>query len=247
VLLFAFCFLMTFWRPLWVETFAASFIKGEVAAEVHARIDSLGFSGASETLSKMAGAIYRTNQQQIEKYKSDLKARADQRIAACIAQMLDLRSETRERIAQVLEAGTLNGIESLTTINERLTDVIQGSYLRVVGELKRDLRIFTATNFCCFLLLLLATFLRPPATAQLFVPGMLLLAATLYCSYAYVFEQNWLLTIIYSDYLGFGYLGCLALTFLFQCDVVFNRGRASAALVGAIVGVPVSPVHRPRT
>ena len=234
-LLFAFFFLLTFWRPLWVETFAADFIKSEVTSELHTRIDSLGFEGASGVLSQTAAAIYRKNQQQIDRYKADLKARVDLQIAACIARMLALGDEGRERLGRWLEAGRLDGMSSLAAVNEKLTDVIQGNYLRVVGELKRDLRIFTATNCACFLLLLLATFLRPDAVKMLTLPALLLTTATLYCSYAYVFDQNWLLTIIYSDYLGFAYLGYLTLAFLFLCDILLNRGRVTAQLVAGAI------------
>ena len=45
-------------------------------------------------------------------------------------------------------------IASLETTNARLTDFIQGQYLRVVGELTRDLRIFAAINALACLLLL---------------------------------------------------------------------------------------------
>lgn len=234
-LLFAFFFLLTFWRPLWVETFAADFIKSEVSSELHTRIDALGFDGASDALSRAAEAIYRRNQQQIDRYKADLKARVDQQIAACIARMLAVGDEGRERLARWFEAGRLDGMSSLVAVNEKLTDIIQGNYLRVAGELKRDLRIFTATNCACFLLLLAATFLRPDDMKMLTLPALLLATSTLYCSYAYVFNQNWLLTIIYSDYLGFAYLGYLALTFFFLCDILLNRGRVTAQLVAGAI------------
>jgi hypothetical protein len=246
-LLFAFFFMLTFWRPLWVETFAADFIRSEVANEVDERIDKLGFEGASAKLSAVAAAIYRQNGQKIDEYKAALKARAHERLAACIAMMLDLESGTRARIARALEAGSLAEISSLSAVNERLTDLIQGRYLRIVDELKHDLRIFTASNFGCFLLLLLATFLRPEFVKQLLVPGLLLLAATLYCAYCYVFQQNWLLTIIYSDYLGFAYLAYLGLFFLFLCDVVLNRGRVTAAIgIGVITQGSAGPSWRRR-
>jgi hypothetical protein len=125
---------------------------------------------------------------------------------------------------------------SLTAANARLEDVIRGNYLRVVAELKRDLRIFTATNALCFLLLVLATFLRPDALRILFVPALLLVAATLVCSYTYIFDQNWLLTIIYSDYLGFAYFGYLALVFLSLCDILLNRGRVMARITAILLG-----------
>jgi hypothetical protein len=235
-LLFAFFFLLTFWRPQWVETFAADFIKREVTTELHLRIDSLGLEGASDALSKAAAAIYRKNQQQIERHKADLKARVDERVAVCVAQLLKLDDESRDRLGRWLEAGRLGSVLSLTAANERLDDLIRGGYLRVVGELKRDLRIFTATNGICFLLLVFATFLRPEALKTLFVPALLLVAATLFCSYAYVFDQNWLLTIIYSDYLGYAYFGYLALAFLFLCDILLNRGRVTTHIVSSIFG-----------
>jgi hypothetical protein len=245
-LLFAFFFLLTFWRPTWVESVAAGFIEGQVASDVDARIDALTFEGASAKLSKIAAAIYVANQAQIVKYREQLKLRAHDRIAACIAQLLGLEASARANIARALGEGALENISSLTAINARLTDVIQGKYLRVVAELEHDLRIFTAANFCCFVLLLLATFVRPEATRQLFVPGLLLVLATSYCAYAYLFEQNWLLTIIYSDYLGFAYLGYLALAFLFLCDVVLNYGRITVALGLVFFGLGTLSLPRRR-
>jgi hypothetical protein len=182
--LFAFFFLLTFWRPVWVETYAASFIEHEVASKVGQRIDALGFEGVSVTLSKVDGSIYRKNQQRIDAYQLDLKSRANTLLADCIARILALDNAARVRLAQVLDAGALEGINSLTAVNARLTDLIQGNYLRVVAGLKHDLRIFTATNCACFLLLLMATCVRPEALRQLFIPAYLLLAATLSCSYA---------------------------------------------------------------
>ena len=52
---------------------------------------------------------------------------------------------------------------------------------------------------CRFLLLSLVSFLKPRAIRHLFVPGVLLFVATLLCAWLYVFEQNWLLTIIHGE------------------------------------------------
>lgn len=78
----------------------------------------------------------------------------------------------------------------------RLVTMIQSGYVAVVKDLTRDIRIFTATNAIAFLLLLLVSFLRPDSVRALFVPGVLLFISTLLCAWLYVFEQNWLLTII---------------------------------------------------
>ena len=68
---------------------------------------------------------------------------------------------------------------------------------------------------------------------HLFLPGVLLSASTLICSYFYIFQQNWLMTIIHGDYLGFIYLAWLGVVFLFLCDIVLNRGRVTSEILNA--------------
>ncbi len=104
----------------------------------------------------------------------------------------------------------------------------------VATKLKRDIRIFTASNAAVFILLLLVSFLKPQAITHQFLPGVLLAVSTLICSYFHIFEQNWLLTIIHSSYLGFAYLAWLGIVFLFLCDIVFNRGRITTEILNAI-------------
>ena len=52
---------------------------------------------------------------------------------------------------------------------------------------------------------------------------------TLTCAYFYVFEQDWLLTLIYRDFTGFAYLGYLAVVFAFLCDIVMNGAAVTSA------------------
>jgi hypothetical protein len=89
----------------------------------------------------------------------------------------------------------------------------------------------------------LATFVRPQFMKQLSVPTYLLLASTIYCAYSYVFEQNWLLIVIYSDYLGFAYLGYLSVVFLLLCDFVLNRARVTLAILNGMMGAIATVTH----
>jgi hypothetical protein len=108
-------------------------------------------------------------------------------------------------------------------------------YMEVASELKRDIRIFSGSNLAIFILLVVVSFLKPAAMAHLFLPGMLLMTSTLICSFFYIFEQNWLMTIIYNDYLGFGYLGYVGVLFLFLCDIVFNSARITTQIINTIL------------
>jgi hypothetical protein len=123
-----------------------------------------------------------------------------------------------------------SALGSLEAENARLTEFIQGRYLRIVGELTRDLRIFTATNALACLLLLVVSFARPRAIDHLVFPGVLLGVAVIVSSWCYVFQQDWFFTILYSDYFGVGYLAFLGSIFGLLLDIFLNRGRVTTEL-----------------
>jgi len=242
ILLFATLFVFTYSTPAWVETFARGFIEAEVAKQVDARIDGLKVEEGEGALAQVAGAIYRKNEQQIAELKADLKAKVHEQLADALVQIADLKCECRDRIAAFIAAGDRGTIRLLDAMNARIVDIVQSNYLRIVAELKHDIRIFCASNCVAFLLLLLATLLRRQAIAPLFVPGILLAIAVITCSACYLFNQNWLMTIIYSDYLGYGYLASLAVVFGLLLDVLLNEARICGLILriaGILVGVPV--------
>jgi hypothetical protein len=147
-----------------------------------------------------------------------------------------LTVEQRARLQAWLEDGAKLKIGSLQFENTRLVAIIQSEYLGVVSDLKRDIRIFAASNSIAFLLLVLVSFLRPGRTRAMFVPGVLLAISTLACAYLYVFEQNWLLTLIHGDYLGLAYAAYLGVTFLFLCDIWLNEARVTTVIVELLSG-----------
>lgn len=61
-----------------------------------------------------------------------------------------------------------------------------------------------------------------------------LFQVALVCSCFYIFEQNRPLTILYNDYLGFGYLAYLAVVFALLCDIILNRVRITTMIVNAV-------------
>ncbi|MGY6517682.1 MAG: hypothetical protein ACXIUZ_03110 [Lysobacteraceae bacterium] len=233
-LVFTFFFALTVHTPVWVERFAADFIEQEVARQIDQRIDGLQPPGGEHALSRMAGALYESNAREIERRRELLRNQVHERMADSIARVRDLDCECRAKWASWIEAQSDARIQLLEQTNRTLVDFIQGTYARVVTELKRDIRIFAGTNAVLFLLLLVIAFAKPRAVVQLFVPGLLLASATLACSYFYIFQQNWLLTIIYSDYLGMAYLGYLFVVFALLCDVVLNKARVTTAIANTV-------------
>jgi hypothetical protein len=233
--LFGFFFALTFSTPQWVEQFAVEFIETRVDQKMNSAIEGLRPEGGSSMVSRVAGALYRQNEAALDDLKQQFRNGVRETWAAALAEVRDLSCECREKWLGILESGTLLHLQSLTAIEERLTDFIQASYMEVATDLKRDIRIFTATNAGVFILLVLISFLKPQAVRHLFVPGLLLLVATLLCAYGYVFEQNWLLTVINGSYLGSAYAVYLGAVFLFLCDIALNRGRVTTQLANGVV------------
>jgi hypothetical protein len=228
-------FTFTYSVPGWVETFAADFIEAEVAEEIDSRIDGFEISSGDSVLSRVAAAMYQQNHLEIDRLKTALKAETHDRMATALAQIRDLDCECREKYAQLFESGFQFDLAVLQAANDRIVDFIHTTYMDVVDVLKRDIRVFTGVNTGVFLLLLLVSFLKPQAIAQLFVPGILLILATAISAYFYLFEQNWLLTIIYSDYVGFAYLAYLGIVFVALCDVVLNRARVTTKIANVVL------------
>jgi len=228
-LLFASLFVFTFWRPVWVERAAQDFITARVEERVGAQFTA-ATRAQGGALAQAAGELYRRNAARIDELNATLRTKLRERIATALAEVRDPACACRARAALVQYGAGLAEVAMLETANARLTDVIQGHYLRVVGELTRDLRIFTATNAVACLLLLFLSFARPRAIDHLVFPGLLLAVAVIVSSYCYVFAQNWFFTLVYSDYVGFAYLAFLAWIFGSLLDIFINRGRLTTRL-----------------
>jgi hypothetical protein len=226
-LLFSALFFFTFQRPAWVEQAARDFIATEVEEQVGAHVSRID---AGSALVQAAGVLHYANSERIARLESALQSKLHERIAAALVDVRRFDCECRARVAALLQAGMLGALTSLDATNSRLDEFIQGRYLSVVGELARDLRIFTGANALACLSLLLLSFARPRAVNHLVLPGVLLAVAVAVSSYCYLFEQNWLFTIVFSDYFGVAYLGLLTFVFGLLLDVFLNRGRYTTRL-----------------
>lgn len=235
VLLFGTFFYFTFSTPGYVEEIGKNFIKSQIQKKTNQKIDSIKLNSQNNKFSKIVAALYKKQQDKIDHLKNQLKNKTHDKFAAVIAEMRDLDCECREKYSAMLKEGFEFQLVSLKTANDKLLGFMKMKYMEVATELKRDIRIFTASNTLVFLFLLLISFLKPKAVSHLFLPGILLLTATLVCSFFYIFEQNWLLTIIYNNYLGFAYLSYVGVVFLFLCDIVFNKARVTTEIINGIL------------
>lgn len=232
--IFLIFFAFTYSVPGWVETFASDYIESEAQGRIDTSIDSIRPPDSDSSLARLAKSMYDKNEAKIEQSKTNLRNKVHEQWAAALATIRDLDCECRAKWEDKFESGFNANIALLQAANEQISNFIHSTYMDVATELKQDIRIFTASNAAVFILLVLVSFLKPQAIVHLFLPGVLLAVSTLVCSYFYLFEQNWLLTIINNSYLGFAYLAWLGIVFLFLCDVFFNRARVTTEILNGL-------------
>jgi len=232
-LLFGTIFYFTYSTPEFVEEIGKEFIKNKVQQKTNSMIEgaAIAINDSDSALIKLAEKLYEKNKDQIDNVKEKLKTNAHEKVADIVAEMRDLSCECRKIYAAKIKQGFQLRLTSLEATKNSLQDFMKTKYMEVATELKRDVRIFSVSNTIIFLLLLLVSFLKPKATTHLYLPGLLLVMSTIICSYFYIFEKNWLMTIIYNNYTGFAYLVYLGVLFLFLCDITFNRARVTTNVI----------------
>lgn len=236
-LLYASLFALTFVQPTWVEQIGADFIEAQVHEQVDEQTQRLldvarqRLDGAEGVLATAAKALQRSQAERIEQLRASLQAGLHERVADTIAKARNLDCECRQRWAAWLKEGFELKIGDLQLSSARLGEFVHARYASVVAELQRDLRIFAGSNALIFALLAAAALFRAPAAVPLLLPAGLLALAGLICSWFYLFEQNWFLTLVYQDWLGWGYLAYLGLVFAFLLDVFANRARATVGVL----------------
>jgi len=229
LMLFSTLFGLTFGLPDAVERSAKGFVQQQIAIEVEDKYYEIKTSPFAQKALLIAGKLGFEKDQIITDLENDIP----KKIASTIAAMCGYDCEKKKALATSITQSYVKKISSIEVAEYNLGEVIKGKYLEIVENLKFDLRIFLGTNASMFLVLLLIAFLKPKAVAQLFVPGILLLTATIVASGIYIFGQDWFYTILYNDFMGFGYLAYLSVIFAFLMDVTFNSARITTELLNA--------------
>ena len=155
--------------------------------------------------------------------------------------MRNVSCECRQKIEVRIREGLQGAIDHAAKAQELLTSLIRTRYMEIAEKLTREFRIFTGSNALVFAVLALAAYAKRGAGVLLIPPALLLVIAAGIDGYLYIFSQNWLHTIVFSDYTGFATVAYMGVVFAFLCDVAFNRGRMTVNLLNAIGNVAVAP------
>lgn len=205
-LFFTGLFSLSYINPLFVEQTAKEFIRIRLTDTTNEKINSL----SDHALINKARKMLNENNIEINKLKQQLADKIPGRIDTVMTSMLDPSCGDRkayEKFAKErAKANKTQEIKSLSEMQSQLTSFIQGKYIEISQNLHREFRIFTGTNSIAFLILIVSILIQRIALFCLFIPASCLLISTAIVAYFYLFQQNWLNTILFSDYLGFGYV-----------------------------------------
>lgn len=227
VLLFAGAFALSFANPLLIERAAREIVRVEVERKISGKLDALSDS----RITALAHVALRKTSTDIEAAQKAIREELPRKIADVVADMLDTNCECRKRLVKHAQNAESNRISSLAFVQANLTTLVESAYSSVTSQLMREFRIFTASNAIAFALLAVVTFFRRKATLQLLLSAVVLLGAVSITGSLYLFNQDWLHTVVYGQYVGLAYALYLAAVALLLFDVIFNRARITTRLL----------------
>ncbi|MEY4564030.1 MAG: hypothetical protein RLZZ618_3307 [Pseudomonadota bacterium] len=230
---------MSLLQPTWVESVAREGIRLELERRVGARLASLDGGALSGIAARMSGK----NAEELAELRREVAAGVPKKIASIVAQMripgcpCRTIADVEKDVGGVFERRALE----LTRLNDRLERFIRTQYMDVAGSLLREFRILTGANALVFALLGSVVMFRRRAGVQLWVPAGVLLGAAVLVGGLYVFNQNWLHTILFSDYVGWGYFAYLGVVIALLADAAFNKSRVITRLLNLLGSMHLVP------
>jgi hypothetical protein len=238
-LLFGGALAISFIEPLLIERAARELVRLEVERRVGHRVEALSNSRMIQLAQKSLAKV----DVDIDKTRREIAEGLPRKVAETVANMLDADCECRKRLLRRAVGAHDERLSSLGQLRHRLEGLIESAYQSVSSHLLREFRIFTAANSAAFALLAMVTWLRRGAALQILLPAAVLVCAVLLTGGLYLFKQDWLHTLLYSDYVGWTYFGYLAAAALLLADVVFNRARLTTRVVNEMLHAVGSAVQ----
>lgn len=232
-------------RPAWVERQVRAELVRRVAGDVVALYPALGGSRWAEAMGKaLSQEVERIEDERVrsERLRGELAGaivtHLEQRL--CQFECADVTESDRQLAREAVSEGLTRWLRRDERMLPRVTEWAKGRYQALLGELLRDLGAVALTNTLTFALATLAIWRSGGSRSSLWLSAILLVAA-LFASWFYFFEQNWLQTLLFSDWVGYGYAVWVLLIAALLSDAAFNRGRILARILVELLGGLVAP------
>lgn len=229
-LLFGSALVISYLQPIWVEQAAREIIRNEVQKRTAEKIEAL----SNTKIVSMAEKLAQIAQVDTDDAKRKLKEDLPLKVAEKVAQMGNPDCECRKDIKAVVGSFLESRVAIGVPLQTRVMQLIHSKYIETAQALLREFRIFTATNAFVFGFLAFIAWRHKTAGKYLILPSFVLCAASGMVGYLYLTQQNWLYTVVFSNYVGLTYLIYLSAALALLSDVAFNKARLTAATLNGV-------------
>lgn len=240
---FAALFLYISLAPKDFDKRTRDFAIARVQDKVDAQLSAAAHSQTADDIVKFAGIFSERLEGNIEAFRASLDAGIATFIADVLASACKLDCERKAQAEEAVKAFFEAVIEQYGYALDRVQNFIVGEYDEVMGELRADLKIFAGTSFAALFFALMLTIFRGRAAAHLLPFSIALTGATLLAAYWYVFGQDWVMAVIFSDYWGWAYPTVLSVIAFFLADIAANKARITTAVFNTIGHIFSSGFH----
>ena len=231
-LLFSLVFAVTLVSPSIIDRSARQFVIYQIEKEIARRqIAGVNLGQMQEKLSWLRERYA----DQISAVKGQLESGLRIEISDILDRVCDVGCLHKKgiKISDVTEEKINEEIAQLTGASAKLGEMIRGKYYSTISELLSDIRIFSGLNALLFLFVALILSSKSFLLKPLALPAGLLFIATVIGIGLYVLGQNWFYTVIFNDYVGYGYLGYVGMIFALLVDIAFNEGSVTLSVLEA--------------
>lgn len=232
-LVFGALFAASWIDPLFVERLAKEVIRIEVQKEVTERIDAID----DNYLVAKAKRLVALEKTKIAEIQGQMRRGLPARVTAVLEQMRDASCACRTIVESYLGADGARRIAHAQGMIDFLDGMIRAKYMETAAQVTREFRVFTGSNALVFSLLGVAVFVKRRAGVHLIPATALLIGTAGLTAYLYLFNQDWLHTLVFGDYVGLAYLGYLAVVLILFADLMFNRGRGTLVAINLLAGI----------
>ena len=213
-----------------IEASARTLLAAEVERRTLERLDTVSDSTLAG-LARKAMAAHAHETAQLRRMKEALS----ERVSSTVDAMADPACACRADLRDQAHAGIDARRERLADGDARLGALVRSAYAHTAAQLQREVRIFAGTNALVFLALGVIAWWRRAAILHLLVPTVVLLGSVGVSTSFYLFNQDWVRTVVFNDYVGYGYSVWLGILLALLTDILANRARVTTRILNTVL------------
>lgn len=221
------------------------FAISHVELQIDDKLAIAANSDTTERISVFAGRTSNRLQSHVDDMRESLDDGIDELIADLLAAACKLDCERRNQAAKSVREFYEKSILRHSMALDRLETIVLGEYNALMTELRLDLKIFARSTGLAFGMALLLSVLRGRAAAHLVPISIALTVSTILAVAWYALGQDWVITVLFSNYWGWAYSILLGALSVLMIDIAANKARVTSfvfnSIGNGIGGISFSP------